>query len=187
MINVAIVWLALAAVLVGWGLAVVALLRRAAGTSGASGASGGALTGFQTLWLGYAGLLAALQLASLVLPVNTGLLVASAPVAIAGYVARRRFVARRLRALSRRPRELAVVVPGANACVDADRIDAAVMMHHGTLDESCPYRWAVATREALERADVDLTFHAYEGEHHTFYPQWEQSMRRTVDFLRANA
>lgn len=68
-----------------------------------------------------------------------------------------------------------------------DRIDAAVMMHHGTLDESCPYQWALDTRAALEKSDVDLTFHAYEGEGHTFYPQWEQSMRRTVDFLRANA
>jgi dipeptidyl aminopeptidase/acylaminoacyl peptidase len=68
-----------------------------------------------------------------------------------------------------------------------DRIDAAVMMHHGTLDESCPYQWALDTRAALQKAGVDLKFHEYEGEGHTFYPQWEQSMRRTVDFLQANA
>jgi dipeptidyl aminopeptidase/acylaminoacyl peptidase len=67
------------------------------------------------------------------------------------------------------------------------RIDAAVMMHHGTLDESCPYAWALDTKRALERAGVDLTFHSYAGEGHTFYPQWETSMRRTVDFLRENA
>jgi dipeptidyl aminopeptidase/acylaminoacyl peptidase len=66
-----------------------------------------------------------------------------------------------------------------------DRIEAAVMMHHGTLDESCPYEWAEATRDALRRADVDLSFQSYEGEHHTFFPQWELSMERTVDFLRS--
>jgi dipeptidyl aminopeptidase/acylaminoacyl peptidase len=66
-----------------------------------------------------------------------------------------------------------------------DRIDAAVMMHHGTLDESCPYGWAEATRDALRRADVDLSFRSYEGEHHTFFPQWELSMERTVEFLRS--
>ena len=68
-----------------------------------------------------------------------------------------------------------------------DRIEASVMMHHGRLDESCPYRWAIATHAALRDADVDVTFHTYESEGHTFYPEWELSMRRTVDFLRANA
>jgi len=66
-----------------------------------------------------------------------------------------------------------------------DRIEAAVLMHHGTLDESCPYEWAEATRDALRRADVDLNFQSYEGEGHTFFPQWELSMERTVDFLRS--
>jgi dipeptidyl aminopeptidase/acylaminoacyl peptidase len=66
-----------------------------------------------------------------------------------------------------------------------DRIEAAVMMHHGTLDESCPYPWAEATRDALRRADVELSFQSYEGEYHTFFRDWELSMRRTVDFLRS--
>lgn len=64
------------------------------------------------------------------------------------------------------------------------RVEADVMMHHGTQDESCPYAWAEDTRDAMEAAGVDLTFHAYEGERHTFSTGWEQSMRRTVDFLR---
>jgi dipeptidyl aminopeptidase/acylaminoacyl peptidase len=66
-----------------------------------------------------------------------------------------------------------------------DRIDAAVLMHHGTLDESCPYAWAEETRDALRKADVKLNFQSYEGEHHTFFPQWELSMQRTVTFLRS--
>lgn len=66
-----------------------------------------------------------------------------------------------------------------------DRIDAAVMMHHGTNDESCPYSWAEATRRGLRAAGVDLRFHAYQGEAHTFSRDWQLSMERTVDFLRA--
>lgn len=65
-----------------------------------------------------------------------------------------------------------------------DRVEADVMMHHGTQDESCPFGWAEDTRDALEDAGVDLTFHAYEGEAHTFSTGWEQSIQRTVDFLR---
>jgi dipeptidyl aminopeptidase/acylaminoacyl peptidase len=68
-----------------------------------------------------------------------------------------------------------------------DRIEASVMMHHGRLDESCPYRWATATYAALRDAGVDVTLHTYENEGHTFYPEWELSMRRTVEFLRAKA
>lgn len=66
-----------------------------------------------------------------------------------------------------------------------DRIDTAVMMHHGTNDESCPYEWAEATRDALRDAGVALRFHAYEGEAHTFTRDWQLSMERTVDFLEA--
>ena len=65
-----------------------------------------------------------------------------------------------------------------------DRIEAAVLMHHGTLDESCPYPWALATRDALRQAGVDVDFRSYAGEYHTFFRDWELSMRRTVDFLR---
>lgn len=66
-----------------------------------------------------------------------------------------------------------------------ERVQAAVMMHHGTNDESCPYPWAEATRDALNAADVDLTFNSYAGERHTFSRDWELSMERTVDFLRS--
>lgn len=68
-----------------------------------------------------------------------------------------------------------------------DRVTASVLIHHGRLDESCPYPWAIATYTALQEADVDVTLHTYDLEGHTFYPEWELSMRRTVDFLRANA
>ena len=65
-----------------------------------------------------------------------------------------------------------------------DRIEAAVMMHHGTQDERTPFDWAEATRDALRDAGVDLRFHAYRGERHKFTRDWRLSMQRTVDFLR---
>lgn len=65
-----------------------------------------------------------------------------------------------------------------------DRIDVPVLMHHGTEDESCPYRWAVTTRDALANADVDVTLRTYRGEAHTFTRDWQQSMDTTIRFLR---
>jgi dipeptidyl aminopeptidase/acylaminoacyl peptidase len=65
------------------------------------------------------------------------------------------------------------------------RIKAAVLMHHGTLDEACPYSWAVATRDALMRTGVAVDLKTYPGEHHVFTRDWALSMQRTVDFLRS--
>jgi hypothetical protein len=101
MINVLVMWLVLAAVLVGWGLLLIWGLRRSGGAS-----FGGVLSVFQTLWLGYAGLLCFLQLLSLVLPIADIALVLSLPPAIAGFVLQRRIVRRRLRALRSRRRLL---------------------------------------------------------------------------------
>jgi hypothetical protein len=89
MIGLLALWLALFAVLVGWGLLALVVLRRL----------GGALSVFQTMWLGYAVLLAFLLLCSLALPVARGVLVMSLAPAIAGYVLQRHVVLRRLRSL----------------------------------------------------------------------------------------
>jgi hypothetical protein len=103
MINVAGVWVVVAAVLLGWGLAAIRLLRRVGGS-----ALGGMLSGFQTLWLGYAALLAFVQLASLAVPVNRGVLALSLVPALAGYITCRRAVADKVRGLVREPRRFAV-------------------------------------------------------------------------------
>jgi len=65
-----------------------------------------------------------------------------------------------------------------------DRISDPLLMHHGTADETCPFRWALATQRHLERAGVDSTLEVYEGEHHSFTPRWQDSIERTVQFLR---
>src|SRR5690349_19458838 len=105
MINVISLWVVLGSVLVGWGLALLWLVRRIGG-----GAFSGAATVFQTLWLGYAGLLAFLQLLSVVAPIADLALVLSLPPALAGFALQRRAVARRLRGLRRRPRIVAATL-----------------------------------------------------------------------------
>ena len=64
-----------------------------------------------------------------------------------------------------------------------DRITEPLLIHHGTSDESCPYRWSRTSLRALEAAGVDARLLTYPGEAHAFGPQWPRSMRRTVAFL----
>lgn len=63
------------------------------------------------------------------------------------------------------------------------RITEPVMIHHGTLDESCPIAWSRETARLMEAAGVDVRLHVYEGEQHAFGPQWPLSMERTTAFL----
>ena len=65
-----------------------------------------------------------------------------------------------------------------------DRITDPLLIHHGTADETCPFPWARTTQRLLERAGVDSTLEVYEGEHHAFVPRWQDSIERTVQFLR---
>jgi dipeptidyl aminopeptidase/acylaminoacyl peptidase len=64
-----------------------------------------------------------------------------------------------------------------------DRITEPVLMHHGTADESCPLRWAHATYDALQAADVTSRLLIYPGEPHAFIADWELSIRRTTRFF----
>lgn len=65
-----------------------------------------------------------------------------------------------------------------------DRISDPLLIHHGTADETCPFAWARTTQRLLERAGADSTLEAYEGEHHSFVPRWQDSIERTVQFLQ---
>ncbi len=64
-----------------------------------------------------------------------------------------------------------------------ERVEAPLMVHHGTSDDSCPIAWSRSTVRALERAGKRVRFHVYEGEEHAFVPQWPLSMERTTAFL----
>ena len=65
-----------------------------------------------------------------------------------------------------------------------DRISDPVLMHHGTADETCPFPWATTTQRLLRRAGVDSRLEVYDGERHSFVPRWQDSIVRTVQFLR---
>jgi dipeptidyl aminopeptidase/acylaminoacyl peptidase len=65
-----------------------------------------------------------------------------------------------------------------------DELTEPVMVHHGTLDDTCPIRWSNATVRAMRRAGVDVSYEVYRGEGHAFGPQFFESMERTTQFLR---
>jgi uncharacterized protein len=65
-----------------------------------------------------------------------------------------------------------------------DRITEPVLIHHGAVDATCPPRWSRTTQRLLQRAGVDSTLVEYAGEDHTFYARWQESIVRTVRFLR---
>ena len=67
-----------------------------------------------------------------------------------------------------------------------DRITEPVLIHHGSVDATCPIRWSRATLRAMQRAGVDVRMRVYPGEDHAFINLWPLSMRRTTAFLRAN-
>jgi dipeptidyl aminopeptidase/acylaminoacyl peptidase len=72
---------------------------------------------------------------------------------------------------------------GISAVNYVDRITEPVLMFHGTRDESCPIRWARATRDALVDAGVDVRLVEYPGAGHYMYGEWADSMRRSLAFL----
>ena len=64
------------------------------------------------------------------------------------------------------------------------RITEPVLVLHGEADGTCPPRWSHETHRLLRRAGVDSTLVTYPGEDHAFYARWEDSIVRTVRFLR---
>ena len=58
-----------------------------------------------------------------------------------------------------------------------------MLLHHGTVDDTCPVGWSRATVRALRDADQRAQLVAYEGEGHTMYAQWPRSMQRTTTFF----
>ena len=64
-----------------------------------------------------------------------------------------------------------------------DRITEPILIHHGTIDDTCPLRWTRRTVAELHRLDKDVRLRLYEGEGHTFYSNWTLSIRRSVAFF----
>jgi dipeptidyl aminopeptidase/acylaminoacyl peptidase len=65
-----------------------------------------------------------------------------------------------------------------------DRITEPVLSLHGTVDDTCPPRWARTSQRLMREAGVDATLQLYEGEGHAFYARWQDSMDRSIRFIR---
>jgi len=65
-----------------------------------------------------------------------------------------------------------------------DRITEPVLIFHGLSDSTCPPRWSRTTHRLLTDAGVRNTLVEYPGEEHAFYARWQDSIERTVRFLR---
>lgn len=81
------------------------------------------------------------------------------------------------------PEDAPVFWNGISPRSEFTRISEPVLMFHGSSDRTCPVRWARATKAAMDRAGVDLTYVEYRGEGHNFYASWDDSMRATKRFL----
>lgn len=65
-----------------------------------------------------------------------------------------------------------------------DQVAEPVLIHHGTLDDSCNINWSRRAAAELEAQGKDVTLTEYVGEYHAFYRDWTLSMERTVKFLQ---
>jgi dipeptidyl aminopeptidase/acylaminoacyl peptidase len=65
-----------------------------------------------------------------------------------------------------------------------DRITEPVLMFHGLADSTCPPAWSRTTHRLLEDSGADATLVEYPGEEHAFYARWQDSIVRSVQFLR---
>jgi dipeptidyl aminopeptidase/acylaminoacyl peptidase len=64
-----------------------------------------------------------------------------------------------------------------------DRVQAPVMIHHGSGDDSVPFMWSSRLQSELEEAGKTSVFHLYPGEPHEFVAAWNRVMERTVEFF----
>jgi dipeptidyl aminopeptidase/acylaminoacyl peptidase len=98
----------------------------------------------------------------------------------------RRETADRIVAAYGEPSEAPEFWDGISPIAHLDRIQAPVMLHHGTADASCKLEWSERLDKAFDAAGKDMTFHVYPGEPHEFIHAWPQVMRRTVEFYDAH-
>lgn len=159
------IWLVVLLVLVGWGLAVTCALCRLGGAG-----FGGRLGVFQTMWLGFAGLIAFLQLCSFVLPIAGIALGLSILPALGGYVLERRAVvcwARSLRVRDRRPLVVALCIVMLSSFVVAWTCSNAVNWFDTGLYHLAAVKWFATYPVVPGLANLHLRF-GYNNSVHLF-------------------
>lgn len=62
-------------------------------------------------------------------------------------------------------------------------VEAPIMIHHGTSDESCPLEWSQKLTDSLKIRQKDVTFYEYPKEPHEFINAWPLVMQRTAAFF----
>ncbi len=100
----------------------------------------------------------------------------------ARWTVKRPEIAAKIREIHGSPEEDPAFWDGVSPIAHLDRIEAPILLHHGTADESTPHVWAERLSAALEKAGKTITFHSYPGEPHEFIKAWPLVMRRTVEF-----
>ncbi len=61
-----------------------------------------------------------------------------------------------------------------------DEIDAPILVHQGSADDSVPKEWNDNFAEKMEELDKDLTYYEYPGVDHNMRPQWGTVISRDV-------
>lgn len=65
-----------------------------------------------------------------------------------------------------------------------DRVQAPVVIHHGSADVDVPLEWSETTAAALRSASKDVTLDVYPGQPHEFTSAWGLVMERSAAFFR---
>ena len=64
-----------------------------------------------------------------------------------------------------------------------DRVEAPLLIIHGSADQITPLRWSQATAAQWEEAGKEVDFVVLDGEGHVFQPRWDEAMALVAAFL----
>lgn len=67
-----------------------------------------------------------------------------------------------------------------------DYIEAGVVVHHGTNDQSVPYSWSENLVTLLRKSDKSVEFYTYEGDNHDIANNFSRALSRDVGFFKDN-
>jgi len=81
------------------------------------------------------------------------------------------------------PRQSPAFWRAASPGPDLDRITEPLLLHHGTLDDTCPIGWSRDILQGMQAAGQQARLIEYEGEGHTMYAQWQRSIEATTAFF----
>lgn len=63
-------------------------------------------------------------------------------------------------------------------------INAPLLIHQGSMDNSVPKRWSDSFVKLLVKFDIDHTYHVYPGADHNMRPVWDIVVNRDIEFFK---